>query len=275
LTASVFVAIALSACLRGKHAHTEPLPPIILPAPVDVAAPPAEALKTVSGVPMTILKAGQGRERPEANDCVTVHFSSWKRDGSFLTSSRVGGEPESRCLKTMFAGVADALQTMVVGEERRLWVPADLTYKMDDPDEPPPRADLTMDVELLEIQKAPATPQDLTPPRSARKTPSGLALEVLHKGSGVRHPAPGDRMTVHFSGWMADGRLIESSVMGGQPATYEMEGVLPGWREALPQMVVGEKVRLWMPAALAFGEKPRRGTPRGDVVYELELLELQ
>jgi FKBP-type peptidyl-prolyl cis-trans isomerase len=269
--------MALLACARPHgHVHTlETLLALTVPAPADVAAAPADAIKTDSGVPMTILRAGHGTERPQANDCVTVHFTGWKRDGSFLVSSRVGGEPESQCLKTMFAGVADALQTMVIGEERRLWVPADLTYKMDDPDEPPPRADVTFDIELLEIQKAPPTPRDLKAPPSARKSPSGLALEVLQEGRGTQHPAPTDRLTVQFSGWTADGRLIESSVMGGQPATYEMEGVMPAWREALPQMVVGDKVRLWIPAALAFGEKPRRGTPRGDVVYELELLALQ
>jgi len=225
---------------------------------------------------MTILKAGAGKEgRPESNDCVKVHYTGWKRDGSFLASTRLRGEPESECLQAMFAGVADALKTMVVGEQRRLWVPADLTYKMDEPDEPTPRADVTFDVELLEIHKAPPTPRELRAPRSARKRPSGLAVQVLHKGQGTRYPAPGSRVILHFSGWTADGRLIESSVMAGQPATYELEGVLPGCREALQGMVVGDKVRLWIPAALAFGEKPRRGQPRGAVVYELELLELQ
>jgi hypothetical protein len=131
LTASVLISMALLACARPHgHVHTlETLLALTVPAPADVAAAPADAIKTDSGVPMTILRAGHGTERPQANDCVTVHFTGWKRDGSFLVSSRVGGEPESQCLKTMFAGVADALQTMVIGEERRLWVPADLTYK--------------------------------------------------------------------------------------------------------------------------------------------------
>ena len=245
-------------------------------APADVAAPPPDALKTASGVAMTVLKPGGGEERPGSDDCVKVHFIAWNRDGSFLASSRRHAELESQCLRTMFAGLAAAVQTMVVGEERRVWVPAALTYKGDDDDDgAPPGADVTFDVELLEIQKAPEAPRDLKAPSSARKSPSGLALEILQKGRGTQHPAASDRMTLHFSGWTAGGRLIESSVMGGQPATYEMEGVLPGWREALPQMVVGDKVRLWIPAALAFGEKPRRGTPRGDVVYELELLGLE
>jgi peptidylprolyl isomerase len=250
-------------------ASSGPLPP------ADVAAAPPGAVQTASGVAMTILKRGRGQERPQGNDCVKLHFTGWKRDGSFLASSRLRGEPENQCLQAMFPGVAEALKTMVVGDERRLWIPADLTYRMDDPDEPPPRADVTYDVELLEIQRAPPTPQHLSAPSWARKRPSGLALQVLRRGRGTRHPAPGSRMTLHFSGWTSDGRLVESSVMAGRPATYELEGVMPGWREALQQMVVGDKVRVWIPAALAFGEKPRRGTPRGDLVYELELLELQ
>jgi FKBP-type peptidyl-prolyl cis-trans isomerase len=265
------VSIAWGGLPRSAGGEQTPAP-AALPPPADVAAAPPGALTTASGVLMTILKAGGGNVRPESNDCVKVHFAGWKRDGSFLASTRLRDEPESQCLQAMFVGVADALKMMVVGEERRLWVPADLTYKRDDHDEPPPRADVTFDVELLEIQKAPPTPRELKAPRSARKTPSGLAVQVLHKGRGARSPGPESRMTLHVSGWTTDGRLIESSVMAGQPATYELEGVLSGWREALQGMVVGDKVRLWIPAALAFGEKPRRGQPHGDVVYELELL---
>jgi FKBP-type peptidyl-prolyl cis-trans isomerase len=242
-------------------------------APADVAAPPPEALKTDSGVAMTVLHEGGGEERPGSNDCVKVHYVAWNRDGSFLASSRLHTELESQCLRTMFAGMAAAVQTMVVGEQRRVWVPAALTYKGDD-DDAPPGADVTFDVELVEIQKAPPTP-DLTAPPSARTTPSGLAVQVLREGHGGEHAAPGRRVTLHFSGWTAGGRLLESSVMGGQPATFEFEGVMPGWREALQSMVVGDQVRIWVPATLAFGEKPRRGQPRGDLVYELELLALE
>jgi FKBP-type peptidyl-prolyl cis-trans isomerase len=262
--------------LPGAPAYGETAPPSAVPPPADVAAPPPSAIKTATGVAMTVLKKGGGHDHPERNDCVMVHFTGWKRDGSFLASSRLRGEPENQCLQTVFPGVAEALSSMVVGEERRVWIPADLTHKMDDPDEPPSRADVTYDIELLSIQKAPPTPRDLkAPPAAAHKRPSGLALQVLRKGRGGRHPAPGSRMKLHFSGWTTDGRLIESTVMAGRPAVYELEAVIPGWREALEQMVVGEKVRVWIPTALAYGDKPRRGVPRGDLVYELELLELE
>jgi peptidylprolyl isomerase len=222
-----------------------------------------------------VLKPGEGAERPGLNDCVKVRYIAWNRDGSFLAGVQPHAEPKSQCLRTMIAGVADGLQTMVAGEKRRLWIPAALTYKPDDDDDAPPPADVTFDIELVEIQKAPPAPQAMTAPPSAQKTPTGLAIEVLREGRGEERPGPGRSVTLHFSGWTAGGRLIESSVMGGQPATFEFESVMPGWREALLTMAVGEQVRLWIPAALAFGEKPRRGQPRGDLVYELELLALQ
>jgi peptidylprolyl isomerase len=82
------------------------------------------------------------------------------------------------------------------------------------------------------------------------------------------------QVTLHFSGWTTQGDLIESSVMAHRPAVFSMTGVIAGWREALATMVVGDKVRVWIPMALGYGPHPRRGQPRGDLVYELELLGL-
>jgi peptidylprolyl isomerase len=81
---------------------------------------------------------------------------------------------------------------------------------------------------------------------------------------------------VHFSCWRRDGRLYESTVVGKHPARIDLATSMPGLREALTQMVVGEKARFWMPAALAYGEKPVEGFyPAGDLVYEIELLSVE
>jgi peptidylprolyl isomerase len=124
----------------------------------------------------------------------------------------------------------------------------------------------------VEIQKAPLPPDHLErPPRSARHLPSGLAIQILRKGTGTEHPTESSEVTLHFSGWTSDGRLVESSVMAHHPAVFPLRGVIAGWREALLSMVLGSKVRLWIPSALAY-PTPRRGQPTGDLVYELELL---
>jgi len=241
------------------------------PAPPDVAAPPARAIHTPSGLAMIVLARGRGRDRPRDNDCAKVHYAAWRRDGSLLASSLPPAEPQSQCLRATFPGVAEALKTMVVGERRRVWVPARLTYAGDD-DDHPPLVDATFDLELVEIQRAPPTPSHLDkPPRAARKLPSGLAIQVMKRGAATQRPGGNQQVMLHFSGWTRDGRLIESSVMANHPAVFAMQAVIAGWREALATMVVGDKVRIWIPEALAY-PRPRRGQPHGDLVYELELL---
>jgi peptidylprolyl isomerase len=243
-------------------------------APSDVAAPPPSATLMKSGVASEIIVRGRGAAHPGDNDCVKLHYTAWKRDGSLLGSSGQQQEPVSECLASMIPGVAQAVRTMVVGERRRVWVPARLMVRAGD-DDALPTTDATFDVALFEIVKAPPVPSHLkSPPASATKTASGLVVQVLKRGTGTQHPTATSRVQVDFSGWTSDGRLIESSVMAHHPAVFEMAAVIRGWREALSSMVTGQKVRLWIPAALAYGPKPRRGQPKGDLVYELELLSL-
>src|SRR5262249_46352392 len=130
---------------------------------------------------------------------------------------------------------------------------------------------------LLDLMKAPPVPKDLkAPPRTAARTPSGLALQVLTKGTGSGHPSETSRVTLHVAGWKSDGTLVETTLMSNHPASYTLADMIPGGREALLRMIVGEKVRVWIPAALAYGDKPgRRGVPAGDLVYELELLAIE
>jgi len=245
------------------------------PAPADVASPPSSAVRTPSGLAMQVMTPGRGTRHPKDNDCVRLHFTAWRRDGSFLSSSRQGGAPQTQCLVAAFPGVTEALKKMVVGEQLRVWVPAPLLQVADDDDQVP-RVDATFDIELYEIIEAPPTPRNLkSAPPTARRTASGLAIEVLRRGKGTQHPQDGSQVKMAFSGWTTDGRLIESTVMAHQPAVFSMAGVIRGWREALLQMVVGDGVRLWIPRDLAYGPKPLRGQPKGDVVYELDLLEIE
>ena len=192
-------------------------------------------------------------EHPQPNDCVSVHYTGW-RDGAVVASTRAGA-PEVQCLRQAIPQVAAALRAMAVGERRRVSVPPDRSYEL----------------ELVGIIRAPATPSRLEAPRSAPRTASGLAVEVLRRGGGGR-PAPASPVTLHMSGWTRDGTLFESTVMAGHPAQAFVRDLIPGLREAVEGMTVGEKARLWIPAALAYGDRPRRGQPAGPLVYEVELL---
>lgn len=287
------VAVVLGAISGGGRAQGAPqtVPPVVarrvpvVEAPEDVAAAPAGALSTGSGLRMKVLQPGAGSESPIGNDCVLVRFTAWKRDGALQSTSGLNGQTAIQSLRRTVPGVAEALRSMVEGEKRRVWVPANLTFvptrhgplgRIDD-DEPPPGVDLTFDVELVRILKAPATPDDLKkPPSTATMTPSGVAVQVLERGGGTAHPTAASRVLLHYSTWTAEGKLFETTVTSGHPGTFLVGSVLAGWRDGLMSMVVGEKSRLWIPAALAYGEKPAsRKLPAGNLVIDVQLLAIE
>jgi peptidylprolyl isomerase len=102
--------------------------------------------------------------------------------------------------------------------------------------------------------------------------PSGLACRVLKPGSGTRHPSATDRVTVHYSGWTTDGKMFDSSVVRGEPATFELNEVIPGWIEGVQLMVEGEKRRFWIPEKLAYAG---RSGPQGTLVFDVELIKIE
>ncbi len=253
--------------------------PKALPAPADVATAPADAKKTASGLATKILTPGKGKEHPQDADSVKVHYTGWTSDGKMFDSSVVRGEPTSFGVTQVIAGWTEALKLMVVGEKRRMWIPAKIAYG--ETARPGyPAGQLTFDVELLEITappKPPETPKDVAaPPADAKKTASGLAYRVVKKGTGKEHPTATSRVRVHYSGWTKDGKIFDSSVTRGEPTSFGLNQVIPGWTEGVQLMVVGEKTRFWIPGKLAYGDEPKRpGSPSGQLTFDVELLDIE
>lgn len=100
-----------------------------LSAPADVAAPPADAMFTSSGLASKVLVAGDGTQSPSATDRVRVHYSGWQTDGKRFDSSVPEGMPVAFPLNGVIAGWTEGLQLMVEGEERRFWIPEELAYR--------------------------------------------------------------------------------------------------------------------------------------------------
>ena len=120
----------------------------------------------------------------------------------------------------------------------------------------------------------PKAPADVAAaPADATKTASGLASKVLQAGTGATHPSRTSRVTVHYSGWTTDGKLFDSSVSRGTPATFGLNQVIAGWTEGVALMVEGEKRRFWIPEALAY--KGQSGYPKGILVFDVELITIQ
>jgi FKBP-type peptidyl-prolyl cis-trans isomerase len=239
-----------------------------IPAPPDVAAPPADAIKTPSGLASKVVQKGTGDKHPAASDMVTVHYTGWTTDGKMFDSSHARGRPNTFPVGGVIKGWGEGVQLMVVGEKRRLWIPEPLAYqgKRD------PRGMLVFDIELLEIAANPtvAPPDVAAPPADAKRTASGLAYKVLRPGKGTAHPTKESTVTVHYTGWTTDGKMFDSSVQRGAPISFGLTEVIAGWTEGVQLMVEGERTRFWIPQRLAYEGKP--GRPFGMLVFDIELI---
>ena len=250
-----------------------------LPAPADVAAPPADAVKTASGLISKVLSPGTGKDHPGPSDQVKVHYSGWTKTGKMFDSSVVRKEPATFKVDQVIKGWTEGLQLMVVGEKRRLWIPGALAYG-DHPRMGAPGGDLVFDVELLEVKaapKPPETPADVkAPPATAKKTASGLSYAIIKKGTGTKSPKATDTVTVNYSGWTPDGKMFDSSVTRGEPTSFALNQVIKGWTEGVQLMKVGDTARFWIPGNLAYGDKPTRpGAPAGMLVFDIELVDVK
>ena len=123
-----------------------------------------------------------------------------------------------------------------------------------------------------EAQNIPVPSDVAAPPSDAEKSSSGLASKVLTAGTGTTHPRASNWVTVHYTGWTTDGNMFDSSVSGGAPSTFRLNGVIRGWIEGLQLMVVGEKRRFWIPQDLAYGG---RRAPFGMLVFDVELFAIR
>jgi len=149
--ALALVLVAASGCqVKDEGSGPEGGSPTI-PAPKDVAAPPADALKTPSGLASKVLIVGLGSIRPTPRSTVTVHYTGWTTDGKMFESSYLSGQPVSFAVGQVIAGWQEAVQLMVVGEKRRFWIPGDLAYdKLDMPGAP--QGMLVFEIELMDIR---------------------------------------------------------------------------------------------------------------------------
>ena len=257
-------------------------------APPDVAAAPKDAEKSESGLAWKVLQAGEGDTRPDRYDIVTMNYIGWTPDGRmFLNSQKPGSKRRGR-LEEFILGWIEGVQLMLPGEKRRFWVPGKLAYgeavrgeangdKADvHPDQP--KGMVVFDIELVEFKRGPRppreTPEDVAEiPKNAKKSKSGLAWRVLQHGTGMEHPTATSRVIVNYAAWTTDGKMFETSLALGRPASFVLETSMPGLQESIKMMVVGELRRVWIPENLAFADQP--GRPKGMVVYDIHLLDVK
>lgn len=119
----------------------------------------------------------------------------------------------------------------------------------------------------------PPPPDVAAIPADAQVTPTGLAHRLLKAGTGTLHPTAQSIFVAHYTGWTTDGQMFDSSVARGEPITYPLNQMIPGWIQGIPLMVVGEKRRFWIPSKLAYNNAP--GSPQGLLVFDVELIDFK
>ncbi len=106
--------------------------------------------------------------------------------------------------------------------------------------------------------------------------PSGLQYKVIKSGAG-KSPKATDTVKVHYHGTLIDGTVFDSSVERGQPTTFAVNQVIPGWTEALQLMKEGDKWQVYIPSKLAYGERGAGGKigPNSTLIFDVELLSIE
>ena len=272
----------------GAPAEATPEPAIDT-LPTDAAAMPTkgtvpelsdQAKTTDSGLKFEDTDVGTGDEA-KVDSLVSVHYTGYLEDGTIFDNSVERGEPIKFSLgaREVIAGWDEGIAGMKVGGRRLLVVPPDLAYGADGRSPViPPNATLIFDVTLAGVEPAPEVPAQPAVVEEYTTTPSGLEYAVLQQGDGAIAEA-GDVVSVHYTGWLEDGTMFDSSLKRGAPIDFPLGvgKVIPGWDEGVAGMQVGEKRQLRIPGKLAYGPSGRTPTipPNATLIFDVELVGVQ
>lgn len=249
------------------------------PKPFDIAG--KDTIKTASGIQCIIVQANKNGEQAVAGTKVTADYTAYFKDGKPFDSSIDRNQPLNvACGKgQLFPGLEEGFSLMRKGEKARLIIPAHLAFGEKGNGPIPPNTDLVFDVELLDVQKMIVPALYDIKGLEAKKTASGLTyFEVKRSGSAVKAQA-GKIVKVHYSGYLENGQMFDSSVERGEPIEFPLgQGrVIQGWEEGIALMNVGDKLRLIIPYALAYGEqgRPPQIPGKSDLTFDVELVDVK
>lgn len=232
--------------------------------------------KLESGLEYTVIEKGKGEALKEGMR-VSVHYTGYLEDETIFDSSYERGKPIQFILGKgmVISGWDQGLMQLSVGDKARLYIPYDLAYGTTGRDPIPPNSNLIFDVEVVDgYIIEPPRPFDVSS-LDTNTTQSGLQYIIVKKGSGEM-PVPGQILQVHYSGYLTDGTLFDSSVQRGEPFRFVVgQGqVIRGWDEGFLLLSRGAKARFIIPPDMAYGDRDMGVIPPGStLVFDVELID--
>lgn len=236
---------------------------------------------TPSGLKYKITQKGTGKQAT-AGSSVAVHYVGTLADGTKFDSSRDRGQPinfklgQGRVIKGWDEGIA----LLQVGDKAVFTIPPALAYGANPIGPIPANSTLTFEVELVDVLE-PAKPWVLGK-SDTLSTASGLKYIVVKRStdSSAVKAENGKVVSVHYTGFLLNGKVFDSSIERGQPISFELgKGmVIRGWEEGIALMKTGEKMRLIIPAELGYGSQGAAGgaiPPDSKLIFDVELVAVQ
>jgi peptidylprolyl isomerase len=240
-----------------------------------------DTITTPSGLKYIIVQANKSGEQAVKGTKVTANYSAYFKDGTMFDSSIDRNQPLKASVGKgqLFPGLDEAFALLHKGEKAKLFIPSKLAFGEKGSGPIPANADLIFDVEILDVQKIVAPVQFDIKGLEAKKTASGLTYyEVKKSGNPIKAEA-GKTVKVHYSGYLADGTMFDSSVERGEPIEFPLGQayVIQGWEEGIALMNVGDKFRLVIPYFLAYGEegRPPQIPAKADLTFDVELVDVK
>ncbi len=243
---------------------------------------------TAAGIEYSMLEYGDG-PRLTKNMRVVLHYAAYLEENrKMFDTSYERGEPISFVLGSgmVIDGWEQALPYLKVGDKARLWIPHSLAYGKEGRGPIPPGADLIFDIDILAAEEVDVPELFVFPITEEGEegeekldtliTESGLKLIIKKEGSGEL-PAPGNVLVVHYSGYLNDSTLFDSSVQRGVPVRFVLGSsqVIRGWDEGFAMLKEGSKARMILPPWLAYGDKGSGPIPPDETIFfDVELLEV-
>ena len=238
-----------------------------------------DTITTASGLKYIIWKKGDGAQA-ESGDKVSVHYAGRLLDGSPFDDSYKRGQPFSFPLGggRVIKGWDEGIAYLNVGDSATLIIPSELGYGSADRPTIPANSTLIFDVQLMDVKKVAKPVPYETAGIDTISTGTGLQYIRLNKTDGAA-VTPGSTVAVHYTGYLYDGTVFDSSVARGEPISFPIgvSRVIKGWDEGIALLKVGEKARLLIPYQLAYGERGAGSLiqPKTDLIFDVELVSVK